>query len=162
MESQHSVGVPNCCDFPRLVIILEKSRPEVGSRVKIFKKVCLFGKKDPLRANFHKYFPKGFTNSQNHVMCANFVKFGWREIDKVVRNLPDKKNKKVGSRSRSRFCADRAQKLPGQLQTIYSECPKFHPNPFTSGRVIAEIHEHRSNAPQSVSNIRRSYSFFAE
>ena len=26
----------------------------------------------------------------------------------------------------------------GQLQTIYSECPKFHPNPFTSGGVIAE------------------------
>jgi len=26
----------------------------------------------------------------------------------------------------------------GQLQTIYSECPKFCPNPFTSGGVIAE------------------------
>jgi len=26
----------------------------------------------------------------------------------------------------------------GQLQTIYSESPKFHPNPFTSGGVIAE------------------------
>jgi len=28
--------------------------------------------------------------------------------------------------------------LQGQLQTVYSECPKFHPNPFTSGGVIAE------------------------
>ena len=26
----------------------------------------------------------------------------------------------------------------GQFQTIYSECPKFHPNPFNSGGVIAE------------------------
>jgi len=26
----------------------------------------------------------------------------------------------------------------GHLQTIYSEFPKFHPNPFTSGGVIAE------------------------
>jgi len=26
----------------------------------------------------------------------------------------------------------------GQLQAIYSEFPKFHPNPFTSGEVIAE------------------------
>jgi len=26
----------------------------------------------------------------------------------------------------------------GQLQTIYSNCPEFHPNPFTSGGVIAE------------------------
>ena len=25
----------------------------------------------------------------------------------------------------------------GQLQIIYSECPKFHPYPFTSGRFIA-------------------------
>jgi len=25
----------------------------------------------------------------------------------------------------------------GQLETIYSECPKFHPNPFASGGVIA-------------------------
>jgi len=32
MESQHSVGVPTCHDFPRFVIIWEKSRPEVGSR----------------------------------------------------------------------------------------------------------------------------------
>jgi len=46
---------------------------------------------------------------------------------------------------RSRFCADRAQHLSGpakicqsQLQTIYSEFRKFHPNPFTSGGVIAE------------------------
>jgi len=33
-------------------------------------------KKDPLRANLQKKFPKGFTASQNHVLCANFVKFG--------------------------------------------------------------------------------------
>jgi len=29
-------------------------------------------------------------------------------------------------------------KSVGQIQTIYSEFRKFHPNPFTSGRVIAE------------------------
>ena len=98
--------------------------------------VDLFGKKDPLWANFQKCFPKGFTNSQIHVLCANFVKFGWPEIGKVVRYLPDKK---FGSRCRSRFCVDRAQNLPGQFQRIHSECPKFHPNPFTSGGVIAEL-----------------------
>ena len=26
----------------------------------------------------------------------------------------------------------------GQLQTMFSECPKYHPNPFTSGEVITE------------------------
>jgi len=53
-----------------------------------------FWKKDPLRANFqNKIIPKGCTTSQNHVLCANFVKFGWPEIGKVVRCLPDKKTK---------------------------------------------------------------------
>jgi len=41
------------------------------------------------------------------------VKFGRPEISKVVRYLPDKKKQKIGSLSRSRFCADRAQNLPG-------------------------------------------------
>jgi len=41
-------------------------------------------------------------------------------------------------RSRSHFCADRAQNLPSQRQTMYSECPKFHPYRFISGGVIAE------------------------
>ena len=55
--------------------------------------------------------------------------------------------------SRSRFCADRAQNLSGQVQSIYSECPQFHPNPFNSGGVLAErTRERRSNTPQSVSN----------
>jgi len=48
------------------------------------------------------------------------------------------KKQKIGKRSRARFCADRAKIYEGQLQTIYSECPKLHPNPFTSGGVIAK------------------------
>jgi len=66
------------------------------------------------------------------------VKFGLPKIGKVVRYLPDKKKQNFCKLSRSRFCADRAQNLSGQPQTIYSEFPKFHPNPFTSGGVIAE------------------------
>jgi len=41
--------------------------------------------------------------SQNHVLFANFVKFGQPEIGKVVRYLPDQKEQKIGPRSRSRF-----------------------------------------------------------
>jgi len=36
MESQRSAGVPTCRDFLRFVVTSEKSRPEVGSRVKVF------------------------------------------------------------------------------------------------------------------------------
>jgi len=32
MESQHSIGAPTCHDFPRFVIVSEKSRLEVGNR----------------------------------------------------------------------------------------------------------------------------------
>ena len=49
--------------------------------------------------------------------------------------------KNFRSLSRSRFCVDRAQICQGQLQniqyTIYCEYPKFQPNPYTSGGVIA-------------------------
>jgi len=57
----------------------------------MFTQKFTFLEKDPLRANFHKCFPKGFTTSQIDVLCANFVKFGWPEIRKVVRYLRYKK-----------------------------------------------------------------------
>jgi len=84
-----------------------------------------FWKKYPLRANFQNIIPKGFTKSQNHVLCANFVKFGWPEIGKVMRCLPDKKQKfrKV---SRSRLCADGAQNLSGPApNNILGSSPIF-------------------------------------
>ena len=99
-----------------------------------------FWKKDPLRSNFQENIPKGFTTSQNHVLCANFVKFGWPEMSKVVRCLPHKKNK-ISERSPALASARIAPKIcQGLLQTIYSEFRKFHPNPLTSGGVIAETH----------------------
>ena len=107
-------------------------------------KTCVFRKNDPLRANFENFVPKGLT-SQIHVLRANFVKFGRPEIGKVVRYLPDKKKTKKSARARALFSADRAQNLSGQLQTICSRCPKFRPNPFTSGGVRAE----RVNAVQA-------------
>jgi len=92
-----------------------------------------------LREDFENFVPNGFTISQNHVLCANFVKFGRPEIRKVERYLPDKKNNKKSSRAPALASARIAPKIcQGQLRTIYLECPKFHPNPFTSGGVIAE------------------------
>ena len=65
--------------------------------------------------------------------CVNFVKFGRPEIGKVVRCLPDKKNKNsplslafASARIAPKICR-------GQRQTMYSECPKFHLYRFTSG-----------------------------
>jgi len=46
-----------------------------------------------LREDFENFVPKAFTTSQMHVLCANFVKLGRPEIGKVVRYLPDKKQR---------------------------------------------------------------------
>jgi len=73
--------------------------------------------------------------SRKVAFFAFFVECGRPEVREISHCLPDKKQN-FRSDSRSRFCADRAQNLQGQLQTIYSEFPKFHLNPFTSGGVI--------------------------
>ena len=66
------------------------------------------------------------------LLCWNVVKFVRREIDIKTQNF--------GSLSNCRYCVDRAQNLPGPAPppTFGSQCPKFHPNRFTFGGVIAE------------------------
>jgi len=44
-------------------------------------------KKRPLIEKFSNSVPKGFTTTPINVLCWNFVKFGWREIGKVVLDL---------------------------------------------------------------------------
>jgi len=71
-------------------------------------------------------------------LCANFVKFGRPEIGIVVRFYLTKKNKK-SARTLSLASARITPKISqSQRQTMYSQCPKFHPNRFTSGGAIAE------------------------
>jgi len=103
---------------------------------------------------FSKFCSKIFIATPIDVLCSNFTKFGQHEIGKVVRNLPNKK--KFAWLSSSRYCADCAQNLPGQPQTMYSECSKFHPNRFTFGTVIFKHHQ---SVLQSESNIWLKPSF---
>jgi len=135
MESRHSVDGPTGCDFSSIDIVRELWGPEVGSHSRFFQKLLFWKKNDPLWGNFQNFVPKGFTASQIHVLCANFVKFGRPKVGEIARCLPDqKKNKFQLSLSLSllpKICQD-------QQQTMYSDCPKFHPNRFTSGGVIAE------------------------
>jgi len=72
-ESKRSTGVPTCHDFPRFVIISEKLRPEVGNRwLWSSKNGGFLGKKYPLRANFHKCFPKPHMRTRKHVFLCKF------------------------------------------------------------------------------------------
>jgi len=138
MESQHSTGVPTCHDFLRFVFISEKSRPELGSRWRWSPTFWGFGEKRPLTANFQKFIPKGFMWTRKHILCANFVKYGRPEVGEIVCCLPDKKNKKSASAPALASARIASKICQGQLQTIYPKYPKFYPNPFTSGGVIAE------------------------
>jgi len=156
MESQHSIGAPTCHHFLRFVIVSEKSRPEVGNRWRWSR---FFWKKRPIRGKFSQKFPKGFTMSQNHVLSAYFVKFGWLEIRKVVRYLPDKKQN-FRKLSRYRFCMDRAQNLSGPAPNNILGVPQISSKSVHFRRSYSRMREHRWNAPQSISNTWRS--FFAE
>jgi len=116
--------------------------------------------KDPLRGNFQNFVPKGFTASQIHVLCANFVKFGIPEVGEIARCLPDKEKQKFGSTRRSCFCTDSAQNLPEPAPYNVIQVPQILSKSVHFRRRYRRTREHRSNAPQTVSNTRRS--FFAE
>jgi len=139
MESQHSTGVPTCHDFPRFVIISEKSRPEVRNRwLWSSQNAGFLGKKTPYGQIFTNVFQSPNRGHGNTSFCENFVKFGRPEVGIIARRLMDKKNK-ISARPPAAPSARIAPKIcQGQLQTIVSEFPKLHPNPFTSGGVIAE------------------------
>ena len=106
-----------------------------------------FGEKRPLREDFENLVPKGFTTSQNHVLCANFVKFGLPEIGKVMRYLPHQKKQKFASLSRSRFCADRAQNLLGPAANNVLRVSQISPTSVHFRRSYSRTREHRQNAP---------------
>jgi len=142
MESQHSIGAPTSRDCPRFVIISQISRPEVGSRSRCYQKTCAFGKKTTPCGKILKISSRKDSPPRIHVLCANFVKFGRPEIGKVVRYLPD-----------------RAQNLPGPAANNAAQTSS---KSVHFRRSYSRTREHHSNAPQSVSNTRRSFSFFAE
>jgi len=94
-------------------------------------------KNHPLRGNFLNCVPRRFIATPVDVLYSNFVKFGRREIGKIVRCLSDKNNISLGS-----LALATAQIVPkinqGQPQRMYSERSRFNPNRFTFGGVIPE------------------------
>jgi len=138
----HSVEGSFSREFSSINIVRKLWPSEVGSRSRCYRKTC-FWKKRPLAGRFWKFRSETIHHlSDPHLVC-DFVKFGWPEIGKVVRYLRDKKNKISAHSLASVWIVPKI--CQGQWQTMYSQCPKFHPNWFTSGGVIAN----RVNAVQS-------------
>ena len=73
MERGHSVDGSFGRHFSSVYIVRELLSDEVGSRSR---RSGFFGIIDLLWEDFVNFVPKGFTRSQIHVLCANFVKFG--------------------------------------------------------------------------------------
>jgi len=97
-----------------------------------------WGEETPYGQIFTNVFQTPHRPRGNTSFCGNFVKFGRPEVGEIARYLMDKKNKISARRPEDPSARIAPTICQGQLQTIDSEFPKFHPNPFTSGGVIAE------------------------
>jgi len=101
--------------------------------------ICaFFGINDQLRENSQNSVPIVFIASPIDVLCLNFVKFGRREIGKIVHCLPDKKTKLHLALRLSLLRVSPKKIYHGQPPTTYSDCARFHPNRFIFGGVISE------------------------
>ena len=123
-------------NFRRSLIIAELWRPEVA---RCWKKsfFAFFSTNDFSLEYFQNYVPKGFIATPIDVLCLNFVKFGRREIGKVVHYLPDKKQQKFASLS-SLLRGSRPKSARASPTQCTQECSWFHPNGFTFGEVTYE------------------------
>jgi len=137
MESQHSAGVPTCHDFLRFVIVSEKSRPEVGNRWLRSSQNggFLVKKRPPYGQIFTNVFQMPH-RTRKHVFLCKFREI-WRTGSRWNCALFNGQKKNFGSLCHCRLCADRAQNLSGTAPNNRLGVPKFHPNRFTSGGVIA-------------------------
>jgi len=92
IETRHPIEGNLVTNFCRSIVIVELWRPEVARLGKIviyafFGKTTLYGK------IFYNSVPKVFIATLIDMLFSNFVKFGRREIGKIVRCLPDKNTK---------------------------------------------------------------------
>jgi len=96
------------------------------------KSIFAFLEKRPLRENLQNSVPTGFISTAIDVFRSNFVKFSRREIGKIVRYTTEKKQN-LASLSSSRYCANRAQNLPGK-------CIQSAPDFNQIGSLSAELY----------------------
>jgi len=136
MESQHSVGWPTSHDFPRFLIISEKSRPE-GEVVEDDRPKCLFGKKFPYGQIFQNVF-RTYWCGHRTTSC---VQISWNLADRKLANscviYRTKKTKLPFAFPLSLLRESRPKSVRVSFRQYTRSAPKFHPNPYTSGGVVA-------------------------
>ena len=95
--------------------------------------ITVFWKKGPLRANFQKQIFERIHHVTEPGLVCKFREI-WLTGNRQSGALFTWQRNKISARSPALASARIAPKI---CQTIYSKFPKFHPNPFTSGGVIA-------------------------
>ena len=147
--------------FSSICVVRELCGPEVGSHWSVFQKSCLFGKKRPRKGKFSKIRSKRiYRNTDPRIVCK------FREIWPTGRRW----NRALLTWQKTKFrlalslslLRHRAHNLPGPAANNVLRAPQISSKSVHFRRSCSRMREHRSNAPQSVSNIRRSYSFFAK
>jgi len=137
-------------NFRRSIIIAELWQPEVARRWKksFFRSI---GKTTPYGKIIKIMFRKDSSPHRRDVFEFSWnLAVGRWEIGKVMRYLPGKKFAWLSS---SRYCADRAQNLPGPAPDNVFRV--FH----ISSKSVHFLREHRHSALESESNIRLRPSF---
>ena len=109
--------------------------------------VCVFlGKTTPYGKIFKILFQKFSSGHRSTSLCSNFVKFDRREIGEFVRYLPNK-NTKFCCLSNCRYCADRAQHLPGPAPNNVLRVLQISSKSVHFRRSYSRTHEHSQIAP---------------
>jgi len=131
-------------NFRRSVIIAELWRPEVartGNFVSNF--FVFFGKTTPYGKIFKIMFRKFSPPHRSTLSCLNVVKFVRREIDVIVRYLPDQKKQNFGCLSN---CIATARMAPETWQASPHQYAHSAPDFIQIGllrRSYSQMREHR-------------------
>ena len=121
-----------------------------------------FLEKDPLQAYFHKNYSERIHHVSEPRIVCKFREI-WPTGSRWNRALLISQKNKKSSRSLVLASKRIAPKIcQGQFRAIYSRVPQISSKSVQFRRSYSRTRERRWNAPQSVSNTRRSYSFFAE
>ena len=97
------------------------------------------------RLHFENSVPKVFPTSPIDVSCSHFVKSSQLEIGEILRCLSD--NKKFAWLSSCRYCADRAQNLPGPASDNVLRVLQISSKSVHFRRRYSRTREHLQNAP---------------
>ena len=112
-----------------------------------------------MERNFQNYVPNAFVATPIDMLCSNSVKFGRLEISKIVRCLPYKIKQNFAWLSSSRYCADRAQNLPGPASENVLRVLQISSKSVHFWRSYSRTREHRQSELKSESKIRLKPSF---